>query len=505
MTTLLSNQEKTNSLTNKHNARTPATLLSLLIALTISACNDDSHSPSSPDSMKGTWLRDGYHQYIKIDEDVVSFYEYTPNKSSIDQSWCFISEQFELDEFNEIASPELSADYSRLEFDALELLLDDGGSRSYESVETMPDVCANGGMLTAEDVGFEGNALDDYNLFWHLFDVHYPSFELKNIDWNERYNDALGHVNEATTPEDLLEVMTESLANISDPHISVSLDDEYPDIPGSVEDYIALFQSQFDSTGEQGDIEEYIDLRIAQFKSTLSEVYLDKSGELEVSGGSLTWGTLAKAGSYNIGFIRLDSFLPESKENDFFDNYIEMLSTLDQAMSELENTESLIIDVRFNGGGAETIGFHLANHFTDEERFIFSKQAYSKDGSAPVVPYYISPNGYQMPYLKPVRILVGSYSVSAAETLPMMMRVLPNVQLVGKKTSGSIATAIERFLPYSGIAVEVPAEIYKTFDDKVFEGVGVEVDIEVEEFSLQDFYENKDSMLDMAILSLINE
>jgi len=491
-------------LSKKHKRLITTNSLFIVFSFAITACDNDSNS-SSVDPIEGTWLREGYHQYIQIDDKTVSIFDYTPNKSAVDHDWCFLTEQFELDTFNETVNPQISTDKSKLAFDALELLLDDGGARSYDRIDAMPTVCANGGMLTNEDIGFEGDALDDYKLFWHAFNVHYPFFELRNIGWSERYNAGLSLITEHTTPTELLEIITNSLADISDGHVSTSLDDEYPDIPGSGEEFLALFLNQFNSTGEQGDIEDYIDIRFSHFITTLREQYLDLSGELEIAGGNIIWGTLTRSGNPQIGFIRLDSFLPEGDEDNFFDQYTEFLDTIDQIMFELRNTESMIIDVRLNGGGAETIAFHFANHFTDEERLVFSKQVYTEEGSSPIVPYSLTPQDDQAAYLKPVRVLVGSYSVSAAETFPMMMRALPNVQLVGTRTSGTIATAIDKSLPYSGIVLEIPAEIYTTFDDKIFEEVGVEVDIEVEEFSLQDFDESKDSMLDIAILSLIED
>ena len=63
---------------------------------------------------------------------------------------------------------------------------------------------------------------------------------------------------------------------------------------------------------------------------------------------------------------------------------------MDKVLKDLNETSSIIIDLRFNGGGYETVSLKLLSYFIKDEKHIFSVKTKS-NGFTPVQKYYIKP------------------------------------------------------------------------------------------------------------------
>jgi len=479
------------------------------LSFTVSVTDDKGASSSDTINIDiigplvGSWSREGYHQYIEVNVEQVSLLEYTPNTNDLTSGWCYFSDEVATDDLQKFAPISFSEDYQAMTLDPL-YFGDDDGRRYYKKLNQLPEICKSGGMLTSDDPNFMGDAMDDFQLFWHAFQTHYPFFELRNKDWQKEYDQHVGLVNSNTSVDELAEVFTSMLNNISDGHIGIYLDDDYIDInTGWMEDGVferlkTQFEQQKYENNGIANFWNYYWHRIEIQNNIVTEKYVDIELSIELAKeSSIAWGKLTPAGQENIGYLKVGSFSTDSQHD--YDFYI---NTIDSIMASLQETDALIIDLRLNSGGNEVIGFHLANYFADKKRHAFSKQVQDINGLSEGVPFFIEPHNNKPLYDKPVRILIDAGSASAAETFSIVMRTLSQVQIIGERSAGDIASQLSKRLPFSGMVLGIPNTIYTTFDNKVFENVGVPVDHLVLDFTAEDLLLEKDSVLDTALNSL---
>lgn len=187
------------------------------------------------------------------------------------------------------------------------------------------------------------------------------------------------------------------------------------------------------------------------------------------------WWSAKIAPDKTIGYIRIDRF----------DDGAAPLA--DRAMTELKDTSALIIDIRNNSGGNAS-GFRLASYFLKGEApgfALFARPYLEKLGhkvteadvlAAPKVTgaytdaaIFAAVNAHKgaatfwsedvgaMRYAKPVAILIGEDTASAAEGFAWAMRKVPGVTFIGHKTAGVLLSA-DRFALPGGWSLTVPVQ-----------------------------------------------
>ena len=174
---------------------------------------------------------------------------------------------------------------------------------------------------------------------------------------------------------------------------------------------------------------------------------------------------------------------------------------MSQAMHDLAGARAFIVDVRFNQGGMDTIGYAIAGWFTAESRLVSRKRAWLGDawGSRQDITVTPRPNAFT----GPVVLLLSKNSVSAAETFAIAMDALPNVTSVGTNTYGSLSDTLVRFLP-NGWVFSQSNESYESPEGEQYEVTGVPPDVEVAPDPQLDYSENLDKTLARA-LDLLEE
>lgn len=175
--------------------------------------------------------------------------------------------------------------------------------------------------------------------------------------------------------------------------------------------------------------------------------------------------------SGNIGYINMSYFADPSIAYD----------TAAAAMRMVENSDAVIIDLRYNNGGYLEMAQFIASYFfpSDKDKLLFDYYYYD-DGKRIERGQWVLPGlpGKRM-VEKPLYILTGSTSFSSAEWFTYMMKKHKRAKVIGARTAGG-AHPVDRKPIDDEFFLQVPiGQIRDPVDLSDFEGVGVAPDVEV--------------------------
>ncbi|MCP8889927.1 S41 family peptidase [Sphingomonas faeni] len=173
--------------------------------------------------------------------------------------------------------------------------------------------------------------------------------------------------------------------------------------------------------------------------------------------------------SGNIGYVRFSYFANPELAYD----------AAAAAMRFVENSDAVIIDLRYNNGGYLEMAQLLASYFfpSDKDQLLFDYN-YNEDGKRIARGQWVLPGlpGKRM-VDKPLYILTGSASFSSAEWFSYAMKKLGRATLIGERTAGG-AHPVARKPIDDDFFVQVPiGQIRDPVDHGDFEGVGVAPDL----------------------------
>lgn len=169
----------------------------------------------------------------------------------------------------------------------------------------------------------------------------------------------------------------------------------------------------------------------------------------------------------NIGYINFKGFAsPESSEK-----------TLAAAMNFVANTNSLIIDLRENGGGDNGMLLLFCSYFFDQKTNLYT--TYFRNQNKTVI-NSTQPKTSGQKYLhKNITILTSKKSFSAAEGLAYFLQEHKLAEVIGEKTGGA-ANPVDHFIIQNQYLLLIPAgEITSSISHKNWEHIGVIPDQEV--------------------------
>jgi carboxyl-terminal processing protease len=162
-----------------------------------------------------------------------------------------------------------------------------------------------------------------------------------------------------------------------------------------------------------------------------------------------------------IGYIRFTRFIPS------------LDAKLRRAVASMRGAPGLIIDLRGNGGGDDSVGVKLAGLLFDRPKQLMVTRRRGGDD------LYYRARPARRPYLGPLVLLVDGGSGSASEQLAAGLQEAGRAYVVGKTTAGNDLDAELEELPtgaYFFYAVALP----RTPKGVVIEGRGVIPDLEVD-------------------------
>lgn len=201
--------------------------------------------------------------------------------------------------------------------------------------------------------------------------------------------------------------------------------------------------------------------------------------------------------SGNVGYVRIDSFEDSKVVNQFEGNW-----------NKINETRALIIDIRENGGGMSGVGYGILSHLTSKP---FKHSAWKTREYHPAFRAWGVHEGWfkeeameeesdSKVYQKPVVVLIGPNTCSAAEDFVVAFDILKRGRLIGQTTSGSTGQPMVIALP-GGMAARVCTKRDTYPDGKEFVGKGIFPNIQIP-LTIKDVRDGKDAALNAALDSL---
>jgi carboxyl-terminal processing protease len=197
----------------------------------------------------------------------------------------------------------------------------------------------------------------------------------------------------------------------------------------------------------------------------------------------------------NVGYLFIHTF----NESDVLDFY-------EKVMPEILITDGLIIDIRKNGGGNSNNGFELIGYLTDQPFYqaINIKRSYNPVerawGNVPdrldITHYDWKPHR-EVVYDKPVALLIGPDTYSAAEDFTVGFKSIKRGSVIGQTTGGSTGQPLFFPLPQGGMGF-VCSKRDLMADGREFVGKGIQPDIQVT-YSYDNFTKGKDEAIEKAL------
>ena len=307
-----------------------------------------------------------------------------------------------------------------------------------------------------------------FESFWQSYDRYYAHFDVKNVDWDQVYDDHRPRVGPDTTDEELFEVLSDMIIELEDGHVYLVSDERR-----------ALSNSGIRSSRRDFDAD------------VVQNHYVDDV-QKPTSGNELWYGTIGG----DVGYLRISTLSGGSGTGSNVSGWIEEVDT---AVEALADTEAMIVDVRNNSGGRAFNSKYVAGHFApDRRRFLMTRSRNGpahEDFSEPHY-WYVEPHD-KPAYDRPVVVLTNRNTFSAAEWLTLALRQYDHVIHMGKQTGGGLAMFLPRQLP-NGWMHTVSVQDTRGPQGRSFERIGVPPQQHLEN-GAEEIDRGQDAMLDEAV------
>ena len=282
-----------------------------------------------------------------------------------------------------------------------------------------------------------------FDSLWKDYDETYALFEVRNVDWEEQYNNCRSLINDDMTDKDFLEVLKQLLYPLNDAHVYVKAD-------------IGCLNS-----GEDNVIPDVFSL------DAVCQKYIENPKKC--GNKIITYGRL-KTDS-QIGYIHIAAFSSGQTGINQKQNWAD---DIDLALEELRDTKSMILDVRGNRGGLTGNVTRISGRFCAQNKTYAisrTRNGSGKNDFGEPVELEIKKNG-SWQYTKPIILITNAQTMSAGEEFTMALVSQPHVTQVGNHTCGVFSLSLERCLA-NGWKYSVSVQKVTDSDGNIPEGKGI--------------------------------
>ena len=433
-------------------------LLLFLVALLFYSCQEKAFTSSS----NGVWKSIGHGKVLEIrDSSSYAFYHITPSS-------CVPVRKSNYEEIEGGLS---------LRNDTLQLM---DGRIIYKFVKSneLPEICAN--FSNNEKVK---DPIYNFEVFMETVKEHYAFLALNEINWDELYKTQKDKLKASPTAVNLFLLIEETFEKLNDNHAYLEADNE-------------LYEELDKLPAEENNEEEATAYGDFPTANRVAKHYLKE--DMTKYSWLIKWGKMTE----EIGFIQIKAMwlfadldlkqelidsigyvdaYGSARTKMFEGNYVKkevegVEKIMNKVMNDLANTESMVMDVRFNGGGQDLVSLKILSYFNAKKIHVAtSKFRFGNQFTEPQK-QYLEANSNA--YTNPVYVLTSPTSGSAAEVFALATMPMPNVKRIGSATEGALSTTLDKKLPI-GWEFCLSNEEYTDTKGKFYENAGIPVDYEL--------------------------
>lgn len=278
-----------------------------------------------------------------------------------------------------------------------------------------------------------------FDRLWTTVDREYSNFPLKKVDWDSVYRAARPRAGAITSDRDFADFSAQVLSSLQDVHV-----------------WLVAPDGTARGTWTPAARSNWSPASLAQLKS-------DSAWRSE---GAILGHTRVES----IPYLVFQAWDAKSLS----------AAVVDRVIDAYRGAPAMIIDVRMNAGGDETLALQTAARFADRSRVVSHVQyrnGVRHSDYTPVASRTLAPRGAWR-FDRPVVVLTGRGSFSATETFVSAMREYPNVVVVGDTTGGGSGKPAV-FQLRNGWGVTLSRWIEYTARLEQIEGVGIAPDIAI--------------------------
>ncbi|MEJ6396166.1 S41 family peptidase [Gymnodinialimonas sp. 2305UL16-5] len=333
-----------------------------------------------------------------------------------------------------------------------------------------------------------------FEAFVGYFDANYPFFELYDVDWSERVNEARQRINADMGECELFDVLDWLIEPLQDGHVSLVATingDVVVSAPGRARVLQGIRQGA--EAARRDPSEAAREFRRSVWFDSISQDILQGDGHL-IGNDRVQYGMVADQIGY-LAFSALDGFGEEG--NQLEDNLSELERMLDEIIRffEQSNATTLIVDLSLNFGGSDFMAREVASRFLHTPTVAYTK--YAADALNPL-PTRVSIEPDATRFEGDIYLLTSQVTVSAAEVMTLTLRQAEHVYHYGEPTRGAFSDALSRSLP-NGWQLSMSNEVYLDASGQHWEAVGVSPEIEMTVFSDLDPIESHRRAIHMIV------
>jgi len=295
-----------------------------------------------------------------------------------------------------------------------------------------------------------------------LIDEEYSYRDLRGVDWAALFAEQGPELEAGRSTREFAEKAVELLGHAKDLHVTVALGNEV----------LGTHKREVRVNADVGPLSRTVPNWRQENKAVCT-------GEFE----------------NGIGYILIANWSRELEDE---------LDAASAALRRFATGRGVIIDVRFNSGGDESLASRFAGLLVDSPRpyaMHTVRNAYLPGGFARPTTRVLAPSDSPVGFSGKVAVLMGPANMSSCEAFLLMMKQVPRCRLFGERSYGSSGNPKRTELA-NGVAIMLPSWKAMTLEGKTFEGVGIEPDARI---GHADNDRNKvDATLEAALLWLRN-
>ncbi|MFT5743836.1 MAG: carboxyl-terminal processing protease [Paracoccaceae bacterium] len=289
-----------------------------------------------------------------------------------------------------------------------------------------------------------GTPRENFDALWTVMDENYAFFDLHGVDWAARYDQFAPLFTPDLDDAATFARLSEVLSPLDDLHTYLVA----PDLPAGYSP-----ASRTDWASERTDF--------LSVPRALSLTSVPNTGlEFTVLDG-------------NIGYVLMRHM---GTNPDLFGSEAGLASDgFAKVARALAGTDAIILDLRLNPGGSDTVALTYASFFTHSPMLCCTKITRTASGFGAPFAMTVTPAGPNA-LTQPVAILTSGYTASAAEVFVLAMNDLAQVTVVGEPTAGGQSDIMKVTLP-NGFVLGLSHQRYFAAGGAMYELVGIPPDV----------------------------